>query len=141
MIGYEDVPERSGEICICEIFGRDVGSASAAIGMGIHPFDDPELVDDFAQVPVDIDATEFHVYAAEWTPTHVEFFVDGQPVKLVEQSPSYPMQLMLGVYEFGRDVDAPHPGGGYPREFVVDYVRVYRDRREVPPRPSTRAGG
>ena len=24
MIGYEDEPERSAEICVCEIFGRDV---------------------------------------------------------------------------------------------------------------------
>jgi hypothetical protein len=37
MIGFEDRPERSGEICICEIFGRDVGTNSARIGVGIHP--------------------------------------------------------------------------------------------------------
>ena len=28
MIGYEDEPERSAEICVCEIFGRDVGKAT-----------------------------------------------------------------------------------------------------------------
>jgi hypothetical protein len=28
MIGYEDEPERSAEICVCEIFGRDVGEAT-----------------------------------------------------------------------------------------------------------------
>jgi hypothetical protein len=32
MIGYEDEPERSAEICICEIFGRDV-----AAGQGLVP--------------------------------------------------------------------------------------------------------
>jgi hypothetical protein len=26
MIGYEDEATRSAQICICEIFGRDVGS-------------------------------------------------------------------------------------------------------------------
>jgi hypothetical protein len=34
MIGYEDEPDRSAEICICEIFGRDVRPGSAAVGMG-----------------------------------------------------------------------------------------------------------
>jgi hypothetical protein len=32
LIGYEDEPERSAEICICEIFGRDVEPDSALVG-------------------------------------------------------------------------------------------------------------
>ncbi|MGH3037476.1 MAG: glycoside hydrolase family 16 protein, partial [Gaiellaceae bacterium] len=48
MIGYEDEPERSAEICVCEIFGRDVRSDDAAVGMGVHPFSDPAIVDDFS---------------------------------------------------------------------------------------------
>jgi len=43
MIGYEDQPERSAEICVCEIFGRDVGPDQAAVGMGVHPFGDPRI--------------------------------------------------------------------------------------------------
>ena len=126
MIGYEDAPERSGEICICEIFGSDVGPGAVRVGMGVHPFNDPKLVDDFARVPLDIDATEFHVYAAGWTPTHVDFFVDGQRVRSVGQSPDYPMQLMLGIYEFGGERDAGALTTPYPKEFVVDYLRVFR---------------
>ena len=87
MIGYGDVPERSSEICVCEIFGRDVGTDSAAVGVGVHPFGDPEIVDDFSQETVPIDAREFHTYAAEWTPERVRFFVDGEAVKTVDQSP------------------------------------------------------
>src|SRR5262245_59648534 len=34
MIGYEDRPERSAEICIFEIFGRDVRSDATTVGMG-----------------------------------------------------------------------------------------------------------
>ncbi|WP_067824499.1 glycoside hydrolase family 16 protein [Actinomadura kijaniata] len=121
MIGYEDRPERSAEICVCEIFGRDVGADGAKIGMGVHPFGDPEIVDDFTAETVPIDATGFHVYAAEWTPDHVAFFVDGRRVRTVRQSPRYPMQLMLNIYEF-------EPGGDYPKRFTVDYVRGYRRR-------------
>ncbi|MFD2093857.1 glycoside hydrolase family 16 protein [Blastococcus deserti] len=125
MIGVEDRPERSAEICICEIFGRDVGPGSASVGMGVHPFGDPAITDEFAARPVPIDAREFHVYAAEWTPSHVAFFVDGELVTVVGQSPGYPMQFMLGIYAF------PGPDGVLPpaaaaREFVVDWFRGYR---------------
>ena len=41
LIGYEDEPERSAEICVCEIFGRDVGADETAVGLGLHPFGDP----------------------------------------------------------------------------------------------------
>jgi beta-glucanase (GH16 family) len=126
MIGYEDEPERSAEICVCEIFGRDVGPDHAAVGMGVHPFGDPKIVDDFFAVRVPIDARDFHVYAAEWTPGQVVFFVDGDLVKTVQQAPDYPMQLMLSIYEFPGESDAP-----YPKEFVVDYVRGYRLRSAV----------
>jgi hypothetical protein len=117
MIGFEDQPERSGEICVCEIFGRDVTEDSAGVGVGIHPFGDPALVDDFTTVRVAIDAREFHVYAADWTPDGVAYYVDGQLVKRTQQSPAYSMQLMLNIYEFER-------GGDYPKVFEVDYVRA-----------------
>jgi Glycosyl hydrolases family 16 len=124
LIGYEDEPERSAEICVCEIFGRDVEAGRAVVGMGVHPFGDPRIVDDFSKLAVPIDAREFHVYAAEWTPTDVAFLVDGDTVKTVQQSPAYPMQLMLSVYDLPPvgGVDA----GVYPKEWVVDYVRGYR---------------
>jgi len=123
MIGYEDEPERSGEICVCEIFGRDVGESEAKVGMGIHPFGDPRLHEEWAAETIAIDAREFHAYAADWTPEHVAFSIDGEHVKTVGQSPAYPMQLMLSVYEFRWSNGAPT--GTYPKEFVVDYVRGY----------------
>jgi hypothetical protein len=126
MIGYEDQPERSAEICICEIFGRDVTADHARVGMGLHPFEDPAIRDEFAAVELAIDPTEFHVYAAEWTPDHVAFFVDHQLVKLVEQSPAYPMQFMLGIYEFPDDGQPSQPTHPYPKQFTIDYLRGYR---------------
>ncbi len=125
MIGYEDEPDRSAEICICEIFGRNLADGRAGVGMGVHPFGDPRIRDEFSAEDLPIDARQFHTYAAEWTPEHVAFFVDHRLVKLVEQSPGYPMQLMLGIYEFPDDA-ADQPAGPYPKQFVVDYVRGYR---------------
>ena len=58
MIGYEDAPERSAEICIAEIFGRDVGRDRVGIGMGVHPFHDPTVRHEFSVERVAIDARE-----------------------------------------------------------------------------------
>jgi hypothetical protein len=122
MIGFEDEPERSGEICVVEIFGRDVlGPDRARVGMGIHRFGDPALREEWAQEELAIDVREPHVYAADWTPEHVAFSVDGEHVKTVGQSPAYPMQLMLGVYEFPGEEAVE-----YPHVFSVDYVRGSR---------------
>ena len=123
--GYEG-GERSGEVLVCEIFGRDVQADHAAVGVGVRPFDDPSLEDHFEAVRLPIDAREFHVYRADWTPDQVEFFVDGELVKTAPQSPAYPIQLILGIYEFPpEDGAAPEPET-YPKAFVVDYVRGYR---------------
>ena len=126
LIGYEDEPSRSGEICVCEIFGRDMGAGHAAVGMGVHPFGDPTLRDDFAAVRIPIDAGDFHVYAADWNPEGVEFSVDGDLVRTVDESPAYPMQLMLGIYEFPPERASTVPAAPYPKTLVVDYVRGYR---------------
>jgi hypothetical protein len=99
---------------------RDGGGDGLVVG-------DPRISEEFGAERVAIYAREFHVYAVEWTPEHVAFSIDGEHVKRVGQSPSYPMQLMLGFYEFPED-DAWDRTitGAYPKEFVVDYVRGYR---------------
>jgi hypothetical protein len=127
MIGYEDEPTRSAEICVCEIFGRDVGPDTARIGMGLHPFGDPSISDAFSAVPVPIDARQAHTYSVVWTHEFVAFYVDDQLVKVVHQSPSYPMQFMLSIYEF-RDSAAEPVDGGYPKVFEVEAFRGYRSR-------------
>ncbi|MFL6295754.1 MAG: glycoside hydrolase family 16 protein [Actinomycetes bacterium] len=120
--------ERSAEICICEIFGRNVTAGRAGVGMGLHPFRDPRIRDESSVEDLAIDARDLHTYAAEWTPEHGAFFVDHRLVKLVSQSPAYPMQFMLGVYEFpdGGEAGRPAPARPYPKEFVVDSFRAYR---------------
>lgn len=126
LIGYEDEPQRSAEICVMEIFGRHVGADSTRVGLGVHPHNDPNIVDDFSREPVSIDAREPHTYSARWTPNDVSFYVDGVLAKVVEQSPDYPMQLMLSAFEF---VDEDKPGSPpetYPKVFHVEWVRVWR---------------
>jgi hypothetical protein len=122
MIGYEDTPEKSGEINMFEVFGQDVDATSAIVRYGIHPWKDPNLTDEFYQDMIRFDATLFHIYAYEWTPTQIDFYIDNQKIRSVHQSPQYPMQFILSIYELpGTANSAP-----YPKEFVVDYVRAYQ---------------
>jgi hypothetical protein len=126
MIGFEDRPERSAEICVMEVFGRDLGAASARVGMGVHPFGDRSIRDEFAAEPVAIDALEPHTYSAEWLPDRVAFYVDDDLVKVVHQSPGYPMQVMLNIYELA---DGPAPASRpdrYPKVFSVERFAGYR---------------
>ena len=126
MIGYEDMPTRSAEICICEIFGRDVGKQQCRVGIGLRPFGDPEITDEFSAETVDIDARDSHAYAAEWTPQDVAFYVDDRLIKVVRQSPSYPMQFMLDIFEFADGPELPSPLDEYPKTFIVESFRGYR---------------
>ena len=124
MIGYEDRPDRSAEICVFEIFGRDVAAGHTLVGMGLRAFADPAIRDDFTRERILIDAREFHDYAVRWDATGVEFFVDDRRVRAAAQSPTYAMQLMLGVYRLPHDVP-PDPADG-AIELVVERVRVFR---------------
>lgn len=119
MIGFEDEPERSAEICICEIFGSESGAGRALVGMGVHPFGDPLIVDDFDEIDAAIDVARWHEYGAIWTLEDVTFFIDGTPVKHVDQSPQYPMQLMLNIYDF-----APPTPDRPSAPFQIDRLRL-----------------
>ena len=50
---------------------------SALVGMGLHPFTDPAITDDFEQVRVHEDVREPHTYAVDWSPGRVVFSIDG----------------------------------------------------------------
>ena len=126
MVGLEEEPTRSAEICIFEVFGDALklenGTPTAAVGMGVHPFRDPALADEFAAPRLAIDVSEFHVYAADWHPGRVDFLVDGQQVRTVRQAPDYAMQMMVAVFDFPEKAAlAPQPD--HVPELAVDYVR------------------
>jgi hypothetical protein len=126
MIGFGDEPTHSAEICVCEIFGRDVGAKTARVGMGVHPFGDPSIKDEFAAEEVAIDARDAHTYSVRWTSTEVAFYIDDRLVKVVDQSPAYPMQFMLDIYEFSDGPGLPSPADRYPKVFAVEWFRGYR---------------
>ena len=118
MIGFEDQPKRSGEITIMEIFGDAIDGTGAELGHGIKAINDPLLSTDFSAPRLAFSPAEFHVYAAQWDAAGVSFFLDGSLLRRVAQSPAYPMQFMLNVYELTpRDMPPP--------VMQVDWFRGY----------------
>lgn len=103
LAGFEDDPEQlqCGELCVFEIFGRALGpEPSAEVGVGVKPFRDPALRDDFAAPRLPIDVTDPHTYAVEWDAEEAVFTVDDRVVRRCAGPPTYPMQLMLAVFDF-----------------------------------------
>ncbi|HET8738493.1 MAG TPA: glycoside hydrolase family 16 protein [Acidimicrobiia bacterium] len=100
MSGIEDRPERSGEICVAEIFGSGLGEGTAEIGIGVHRFRDPSLNEEFSAQRFEIDVTRYHSYAVDWRSDGLTFLIDDHVVRRSVQSPDYPMQLMIGVFHF-----------------------------------------
>jgi hypothetical protein len=129
MIGVEETPEESGEIAMFELFGDHITPAQSELRYGIHPWQDPTLTDEFYRETLPLDASDFHLYAIEWTPTHVDFYVDNQHLRRVGQSPRYPLQFMLGIY----DLPTPDPRPtDTPKRFIIDYFRAYQPEGGYP---------
>ncbi len=126
MIGLGERPEESGEICITEIFGQNISPQESQINFGVHPFQDPNIKDEFYQNKFPINAANFHIYAAEWTPTHIDFYIDNVKVKTIHQSHTYPMQFMLNIYERPDLLTEESRKIPFPKIMEVDYVRGYQ---------------
>ncbi|GHF54517.1 hypothetical protein HNQ07_003611 [Deinococcus metalli] len=123
MIGFEERPHESGEICIFELFGQDLTSGAATVRYGVHPFGDPTLREEFYADTLTMDASAFHTYALDWQPDRLHFYVDGALLRTVWQSPQYPMQFMLTLYELPAQLQ--ECGAPWPRTAHVAYLRGY----------------
>lgn len=134
MLGYEDAPRAvGGDLRLRGL--RPLGAPGPRRRrMGVHPFGDPRITDEFAARTLPVDARELPVFAVEWTREDVAFSVDGEPVATVHQSPDYPMQFVLDVYALPGPDRAP-PAGPSPEELVVDGFRGYRPAGTPPRRP------
>lgn len=120
LVGIEDEPDRCGEICVFEVFGDAIDGDSAAVGQGIHAFRDPQLTESFDAAHHRLDVAAWHTYAVDWREDRTVFLVDGVVTAIVHQSPTYPMQMIMAVFDFP-DRAAPGDDGHVPR-LLVDRV-------------------
>jgi hypothetical protein len=122
LIGFEEIPENSGEITVMEVFGHDVHSDGVIIGRGIKSINDDRLETEIVKTKLPIRITDWHIYAMDWSRDGVKFYLDNELISSSDQSPRYTMQLMLTFYQLSSQNGAGHN----PRaEFEIDYVRGY----------------
>jgi hypothetical protein len=123
--GFEDDPaqEQCGELCVVEVFGRSLSAVppSAEVGVGIKAFRDPALRQDFDAPRLPIDVGDFHTYAVDWDVAEAVFTVDGEEVRRCPAPPTYPMQVMIAVFDFPEW--SAGDGQNLVPELVVDWVR------------------
>lgn len=126
LIGHEADRAQSGELCVVELFGGEIdGTGATSIGVGVHPFGDPRLREEFARVPIAGDARDWRTYSLEWMPGAARWYVDDVLIAEVDQSPDYPLQLMLDLYDLPLEGTSRDPAT-YPMTAGVAWVREWQ---------------
>ncbi|WP_091141350.1 glycoside hydrolase family 16 protein [Flavobacterium caeni] len=76
---------------------------------------------------------DYHVFAVEWTPNQLDFFVDGYLFKRItpQDTPGqwvydHPFFMILNVAVGGTFAGFPTDQTPFPQKMTIDYVRVYQ---------------
>jgi len=69
----------------------------------------------------------FHIYAVDWEPSEIVWFVDGMERYRVSQNiPQSPMNIITNLAVGGDWPGTPNPSTQFPAYFDIDYLRVYQ---------------
>jgi beta-glucanase (GH16 family) len=140
MLG-EDIPTvdwpKCGEIDIME----NVGKEPAAIHGSLHGPSTTRRTSDLTAIfnlpPGQSFADDFHLYAVEWEPDTVRFYVDTNLYANFHSSDwptggiwvfNHPFFIILNLAVGGGWPGNPDASTKFPQSMVVDYVRVYTKR-------------
>ena len=120
----------SGEIDIMEHVGSHMGEVLSTLHFSSRSGDSGPT----KKTLVENVESEFHVYAAEWRPGEIRFFVDGECFHIQKDPQTgwqdwpfhHPFHIILNIAVGGtlggkKGVDPDI----WPQRMVVDYVRVY----------------
>lgn len=100
LTGLEDVPGRCGEVCAVEIVGDTVTEGRAGVGAGIHAFRDPALREDSAVTPVALDLERWHRVEVDMGEDGCRWTIDGEPLRTTVGCATYPLEILVGVFDF-----------------------------------------
>jgi beta-glucanase (GH16 family) len=124
----------NGEIDIMENIGREPSTVHGTIHgpgySGVHGIGGP-----FSLPAGQRFCDDFHVYAVEWEPEAIRWYVDGAQYHSVMPSSlpagakwvyNHPFYLLLNLAVGGVWPGNPDATSEFPQTMQVDYVRVYR---------------
>lgn len=75
------------------------------------------MQDIFYEKEFKIDVAQWNTFACEWKKDRVEFFINDKSIEVIHQSPDYPMQLMLDLYDIKNIKNELNT-------FEIDYIEV-----------------
>lgn len=121
---------RCGEIDILEY----VGKAPGEVFTSLHTQDSHGNTINTRKTRIEGIEDGFHIYALEWDPEKIEFFVDDElvytfaPEERTEDVWPFDQPFFLIInMAIGGNFGGPEVDDTiFPREFVIDYIRIYR---------------
>ncbi len=110
------------EIDILEQQGRHISDAASRVDLNVHFTEQAHY-----QPTVDVDVSrEFHTWAMEWQEGRIDWYLDGGRVHTyVGPTPQEKMFILVALFQYSGWIGEIDPHLAYPRDFEVDYVRVY----------------
>jgi len=125
-----------GEIDIMESLGHEPSTVHATIhGPGYSGADG--VTRTYTLPDAQWLAADYHVFATEWSPNTIQFLIDGHvyhtvtPAELPKGAAwvfQHPFFLLLNLAVGGSLPGNPDATTVFPRQMLVDYVRVYQHR-------------
>lgn len=124
MTGFQDKETDTAEIDIIECAG-DIVNGKNKIGGWMYNWSDPKLTSvTNSPVLVDFDpSADYHVYGMEWLPGSLKFYVDGELMSTINQSPDYRMITWLSYNHHDSRTNKT-----FPKSWGIDYFRVWQDK-------------
>jgi beta-glucanase (GH16 family) len=132
---------RCGEIDIMENIGKEPAAVHASLHGPAAPGSDPgnkkataDLTQKFSLLGNANVSDDFHIYAVEWEPTIVRFFIDQENYATFSkaqwpQNAPWPFDhkffVVLNLAVGGDWPGPPDANTAFPQQMLVDYVRVY----------------
>jgi beta-glucanase (GH16 family) len=119
-----------GEDDIMEFVGKDTNHIYGTLHFAV----DGKHASDGGKVELSVPYNDFHVYAVEWSPTRIDFFVDDHKYHSVEiekagagdDNPFRKPHYLLLNLALGGDWGGPIEDELLPQKYLINYVRVYQ---------------
>jgi beta-glucanase (GH16 family) len=125
---------KCGEIDIMENIGREPGTVHGSLHGPSTSAPTSDATAPFSLPAGQKFSDDFHLYAVEWQPGTVTFFVDSNLYATFTQSQwpasgtwtfDHPFFIILNLAVGGNWPGSPDATTNFPQQMLVDYVRVY----------------
>lgn len=111
------------EIDIFEQQGRHISDTESKVDLNVHFTETGHCLH---TLPTDV-SRDFHVWAVDWQEDSITWYFDGECMHQYNgPTPQGKMFILLALFQYSGWIGEIDPNLEYPRDFEIDYVRVYQ---------------